>query len=241
VTEDLWKYVCERAGGLKPNTDDVLEFTVTPDDSRLREGEIGSHLTGSHHQATASISDPQASYDEIIAMSETWLRENKIPESVRIWRTAEEREKGEGSKVINLMPKAAAIESIRKHFQGFENKTTCCWWRPEYGVFTVDSQEKGKEVQWDTQNGRQSLRDFKNSTTELSSDGIGLDCLVLVEAQSAHNERRFIVTYDTSEEEWRLHIYDWLHSKTLFVTEIVHQIPLYGKAFLSKPHIEFHS
>lgn len=221
VTEEFWNAVCERALELDPGKDDAIEFAVEIDTRKIAKGEIGSHLTGSNHEAIASISDANTTYGEIIAMSKGWLRERKVPGSIRIWHNAEERELGQDGKVIALKPKSAAVDTLKEYFQEWESRTYCCWWRPEHDVFNVETQKKKQgEVQWDTKEGSlTTLEDFRKSTATLSTDGKALQSFILLEAQSEDDARRFLVNADTTESEWRVHIYDWLHNKNLFVEE----------------------
>lgn len=231
ATEDLWQFVCEQAKLSKRNTPQILQFSVIIGMNELSQNLIGAHLTGSHHETHASIVNPRETYSQIEQMSEEYLREKRVPESIRIWHTAEEREQDVEFNVTKLKKNSTALESLGDYLEGWEGRTHCIWWRPEFGIFNIVSVENNREVQWDTRGRRQGLRDFKKSTKSLSADGNGFESFVLLEAQSAHNARRFVVTKDTTEDEWRMHIYDWLHSRKLFIREIgkIDAIP-YGKS-----------
>lgn len=231
VVVELWRSVYEQAKLLKEESTDTIDFHVDIfKDNQLAQGEIGSHLTGSRHEAKASIANPTLTYDEIENMSKSWLAKRKAPAAIRIWHSAEEREQNHGSKVIQLKPKETAIDSLKNYFEGWEGRTNCCWWRPEFDHFTVEAlwtDPPVKEVQWAIKPHHQTLKSFRNEVNRLTTDPKDLESFILVDAQSESDHRRFVVTKNTTEEEWRMHIYDWLHSEKLFIRKSI-EIP-YGR------------
>lgn len=216
ATVELWNAVCEAFSKLDPAMADSIElFVGTKPAEPEGDFEMGAHLSGSKDLARASFTNPEHTYDEIEGMLKTWTR---APVAFRIWHNALERESGTEGEVIQLKPRKKAIEKLRKFFEGWQGQTNCCWFRPEWKKFTVGSLDLDppKEVHWPGAPAIQELGILKSILQSLLGANEALDSFTLLEAQSEQDGRRFVVTEDTTDQEWRMHIYDWLHTNNLF-------------------------
>jgi hypothetical protein len=241
MTVELWCQVCEKAKSLKENTTETVDLQVDIGGAhRLSDDEIGSHLTGSHYDAKASIADPKLTYNEIKGMCKAWLKRNgDIPEAAVVWPSAEEREGTRGFQLMISLKdeeKENSINSLATYFQKWEGRTNCIWWRPEFKSFSLQALWDGAlpqkhEVQWGGTNGSQRLASFKKELSKFSAGSEDVESFILVDTQSESHGRKFVVTKDTTEKEWRLHIYQWLHAPKVFIRKPDGICYAYGKYF----------
>ena len=238
ATAEVWEGVCEAFQSLDPEGPDNVDILVLHSEVESREDhEIGAHMTGSLATAHASFTNPERTYDEIEVVLNRLAR---LPVAFRIWHNAFEREKGSKGEVIQLQPKQKAVEALKEFFEGWNRKTECCWYRPEWMDFTVESLGSNspvKAMDWPGAPACQELTTFKSILQPLLGAGEALESFTLTETQSLQGSRRYVITKNTSNQEWRMHIYDWLHSNKIYVkpnTNINYGMSCLSRAFRFK-------
>ncbi|PMD51308.1 uncharacterized protein K444DRAFT_620433 [Hyaloscypha bicolor E] len=227
VTKELWDKVRgdlkSQPGGLVYNIDLVNLGAQRPNSSQL----IGIRLAGTHEYAAAQPTDYIKMQKEIDRMGK-FLQDGQNPRQFKIWKTAEARESNGNSTLINYKPAATAAKEIKKFLEEDSDTTNCIWFRPEFPTISFKNITEGQ----------------KAKTFELEP-GIshGLECVDLlrwnfnefdqvtkrdIEINDADSQHRFILSEDTTRDQWRKHIYDWFSGKVIMVQEkkkkIVYQV-----------------
>jgi hypothetical protein len=217
ATVEIWEAVCEAFLKLDPGAADSIDILVgTSQLEALGDREMGAYMVGSVGSAQASLTNHEHTYDRIAEVLSIWVVE---PVAFRVWHDAHERDTGSTGEVIQLKPKKNAVEALKNFFEGWQSRTNCCWFRPEWSNFTLkslDTDPPAKDVKWPGAPASQGLGTLKSILQPFVGGGEALQSFTLVEAQSEQDGRQFVVTEDTTDREWRLHIYDWLRTNKVF-------------------------
>jgi hypothetical protein len=215
VTPTFWNHICEMA----QKSHHVLEFNVQAD--RLKKWQAGIHLIGSEDDAILDAPNEEDIYAVLELMSESNFPNMEIPEIIEIWPDLASRIRSSSpSEVIPLRRRSDSVNALADILKKYRQAgyLRCFWWRPELGNLYVENIDNDKGMKWSIDSGR-SLADFKKATQSLWDDGKAFESCLLVEGQ-AQQQRTFIITQDTTEVEWRVHIFDWLNSGTIYVKKI---------------------
>jgi len=151
-------------------------------------------------------------------MSERWLNERKNPASFRIWADADARGRNGKSAVIKYEPVTQTEEGLKVFFGGAWPLSHTIWFRPEWETFLLTDVDSAQtNTQWDSPPD-QSLRSFRKALSGIWNDPESYNSFCITEIQAAGDrDFRYIVTQDTTEDEWRLFVFDWLHGNRLAV------------------------
>jgi hypothetical protein len=215
ATVEFWNAICEAIPKLDRTRADRIDILVsTSPAEQTGDHDLRAHLVGSQISVQASFSSPERTYDEI---GRTLTRLATPAVAFRIWRDSRERENGSQGEVIGLEPKGQAVDALKTVLEGWRGKTNCFWFRPEWKSLcfqSLDTNSTLKEVQWS--GAFQNLGGLRNTLQQLVGDKEAVESFTLVEARSKQEGRTFVVTGDTSDQEWRMHIYDWIHSNKIY-------------------------
>jgi hypothetical protein len=220
VEGELWKWIRYHAKNHKVALECDLTFRPIQSPRGDLEGDslyTVIRMVGSKHLTTAGVGDWFGMAKGFRSMSEEWLYERKHPNSFRVWEDTYTREKNGCSTVIKYAPIEETVVGLKAFFGGWTTSHTI-WFRPEWESFQlVDIDSPRCITQWDSF-ADQSLQSFRKALGGLWSNPESYSSFCITELQSVDGrDFRFIITKDTSEDEWRLHVYDWLHGDRLAV------------------------
>ena len=179
-------------------------------------------LVGTQHLAGYRRPDYGRAYDEILDLTRAFTARNNPPVAAfRIWASQELRECNGPSVTVAYKPKAAAVEALRTFITTQRVDTQCVAFRPEYVKFTITNSDVDPglgSVDWDAGANNNSFASFKARVDELfrtvQKDTNAPDMFYVT---SLMGSLKHVVTNQTTEEEWRRDVFDWLHSKTIHV------------------------
>jgi hypothetical protein len=174
-------------------------------------------MVGNNFTSVVAYGDWTALAKGILSTSKSCLVDMKLPSSFRIWQSGPGRERKEQSTVIKYSPIEKTSKGLKAYFSGGPQSHTI-WFRPEWETFELyDIESPDTSTQWDSRTD-QSLESFKKALGGLwkESDSFKSFCITEVPSMNGRNIR-FIITEDTTDKEWRLYVFDWLHSKRLAV------------------------
>jgi hypothetical protein len=221
VIDELWSKVQH---DLRKATES-LQYEVTHQISPDKSGTFTICLVGCEYEGLAQKTpyvDWVQVQKEIFNMSINYLdNDSKFLKKIsfRLWKTAADREHNGPSVVIPYEPTKVAIDML-KAFLGPEPVVEkCIWFRPEYLHFTIGdaSHRKNGIVTWDA-GSDPSLASFRNVLKGLFNDNRAesTDFFVLTVPKVAGGQK-FTIDSDTTEEQWRKHVFDYLRSNSLMV------------------------
>lgn len=189
---------------------------------------VGIHLVGSNIVEAAEGPErgiAQILGDRISEISDARLR-NK-PENFRLWYSATGRAKGTPDKVIRYeggsgMARAADIWTFFRDNFTTEGPCTYVWFRPEYTVMRIADRDDGaRGVDWDCALDS-SLKSFRAQLERLFALGgpsANTQFFKVIVADAPGPSQEFTVDPDTSEDEWRLHVFDALRSNSISIVK----------------------
>jgi hypothetical protein len=221
VDKSLWEEVKNE---LK-NANATLQFDITFRPMRTPEvtseaPSVGTviRMAGNQHFSSSGTRYWIKLADEIYTISERWLNERKNPASFRIWADADARGRNGKSAVIKYEPVTQTEEGLKVFFGGAWPLSHTIWFRPEWETFLLtDVDSSQTNTQWDSRPD-QSLRSFRKALSGIWNDPESYNSFCITEIQAAGDrDFRYIVTQDTTEDEWRLFVFDWLHGNRLAV------------------------
>ena len=209
VTLKLWQHI------LSGYMSHKRVFEVSEGSEKRETGYV--RLIGSHEV----IEHAQGDLERV----ESDLRDNieglSAP-AYRIWESPEKRASNERSVVIDIaVTEAEAVRDLKNFFEtpGF---VTVAPFRPEWRTFTVIMTAKttSPSVNWTPKHGEETLDSFKAFLRHSFSLAI-VDCeaFIMQEARDpAGDKRKFVIDRSTTEEEWRLNVFDWLRTSRFYFT-----------------------
>jgi hypothetical protein len=175
-------------------------------------------MTGNNFISTVGHQDVGGMAKEILNMSEKCLRDKTLPVSFRIWENSQAREKNLPSEVIRYAEIEKASHALKTRFKDGWPLSHTVWFRPEWETFLLhDIEAPEHTTMWDCRADR-SLQSFKKALSVLWSNPMSYNSFRITEMPSiSGRDVRFIITNDTTEDDWRLYVYDWLQSNHLAV------------------------
>lgn len=94
-------------------------------------------------------------------------------------------------------------------------KTTCVYFRSEWGSFTVsDKENKQKSVKWDSKSNT-SIASFRGALKKLFGEKGQEAYTSFAIFELPQTTRKYVMNKETTKEEWRKHVFDWFHSPHL--------------------------
>ncbi|KAK0104302.1 hypothetical protein ONS96_005391 [Cadophora gregata f. sp. sojae] len=234
VTEEFYNAVKKQIDSYSADGLAVCDGLSGPG-SAASTPEVGIRLAGTERYGTVKRGDFAGLARAIRELSRTVLLDHddpdqpalSLPDQFRVWISATWREENHGSRLFDYAHSgdlAGALGSWARS-EDMTNSTSCIWFRPEWKHFTVtelaisdpagmdlDDQD-GLIFEWDATNDA-TLESFRTAFASLSYDGdvAFTDNFELIIAK---RNQRFVVNSYTTEEEWRKHIFDYLHSHEL--------------------------
>jgi hypothetical protein len=220
VEGDLWKWIKDHVKNPKAALECDLTFRPIQSPRGGLEGDslyAVIRMVGSKHLTTAGHGDWFGMAEGFRSMSEEWLCERRHPGSFRVWEDTHTREKNGRSAVIKYAPIEETVVGLKAFFGGWTTSNTI-WFRPEWESFQlVDIDSPLHTTQWESF-ADQSLHSFRKALGGVWSNPESYSSFCITELQSVDGrDFKFIITKDTSEDEWRIHVYDWLHGNRLAV------------------------
>lgn len=219
VENSLWEWIKKELKSA--NTALQLDITLLPMETpKVTSGPVSVgtaiRMVGNKHVSTPNTSYWRKLADEIYIMSERYLNYGKNPALFRVWEDAEARRRNGKSAIIKYSPIDKTEDALKDFFGGVF--PPIIWFRPEWGPFTIqDVDSPNAMFQWDSRPD-QSLRSFRNALGDIWTDPESRASFCITEMKaSGDRDFRYIVTKDTTEDEWRLFVFDWLHGENLAV------------------------
>ena len=212
---ELVKYDRNHGASLK------YDLTFRPVVTSLPSPADSTHTTiqmaGSNSFSTVPSGNHLELAQEILSMSESYLSDRLLPGSFRVWENGRSRKFNGDSAVIKHKPIEQACNGLKKFFKGSSQSHTI-WFRPEWETFYLhDIDAVQNATEWDSHTD-QSLQSFKRALGKLWSETGSYNSFCITEMPSLPGRGiRFIINKDTTEDDWRLYVYDWLHSNHLAV------------------------
>ena len=146
-------------------------------------------------------------------------RERPRPTLYRIWKSAQDWEDNQParSKAISLISSDSALSDLTSFLQP---KFVCPWVRPEFDNFIIE--ETGNATHTTTWTPschiNPSLDDFRTFLrTFFHEQDPNLCREFMIKENGSRVSRRFVVTNDTTQEEWRKWVYNWLAGRKLTI------------------------
>ncbi|KAM3087837.1 hypothetical protein ACMFMG_001906 [Clarireedia jacksonii] len=193
---------------------------------------IGSSECWIGHRPTSEADDYIDIWNQIIDKLSLSQRDG-VPSKVRLWFSHTDREQNTGSIVIELfrlrpngtrkrewttLEKRAILRVvIRPHIR----KDTCIWFRPEYDVYRIYDTEGSIDespVHWDIVKNGVSLQSFRNALQfKFGQNWEPADNRFTLIDQCNGPDAIYSITELTTEDEWRLYVFDWLSSTKIYI------------------------
>lgn len=186
---------------------------ASPEDAAL----TNIRMVGNNYVSTVSSGNYMELAEEIKNISVSCLNDSELPGSFRIWENAQAREKNGHSAVIKYGSTEEMSETLKTCYKSWPQSHTL-WFRPEWELFYLqDTDEPSRIRPWDSCKD-QSLQSFKQVLKTFWSGFMAHQSFCITEVASVDGrDIRFIVNRHTTEEDWRLYVFDWLHTKRLSV------------------------
>jgi hypothetical protein len=220
VTNELWERV---RNDLKRQTSGGLVYQVkfvnwgqenqVPNASEL----IGIRMVGSHEYASAPPQDYAKMQKEISKMAK-FLKDGRHPTQFRLWKTARTREDNGPFALINYRPANESARAIKRFLEAQPGTTNCIWFRPEWPSISIKDITEGhrpKKIDWEADE-NPTLEGFCSALLELFNEPDS-QAIKSVEISDPDGQHRFILSANTTESQWRKHIYDWFSGPEILV------------------------
>ncbi len=216
VTDELWRFVQTEVG----KRDTRLELNIILHDELT--GEIGIRMPGNLHSSSFSPSHFAILYEEIEKMTSKWSDNGDAPDYFKFWKRAQDREEQEES--CTQFPYAAdqkSVDDLRTYFSNSPYQTNCVWFSPQWKFFIHDlDYPKMKPVEWSPEQGR-TVKGFRNSLKKLYSENSERDTGNFEVTQTkGEASLRFVLKPDTTEDEWKVNVVDWLRGRNIQVRPV---------------------
>lgn len=217
VNSSLWELIKNDVSKHVP----PLEYGITfrPIKSSLGDkSRTNIQMVGNNAVSAVRYGDYKELAREIREMSVGCLGDSKLPPSFRIWENSQAREQKKHSAVVKYGTIEHMCEGLKKCSVCWPRSHTL-WFRAEWETFSLqDIDVSENTTEWDSR-ADQSLHSFKIALRKLWSDPVTYDSFCITEVPSISGRGiRFIVTKDTTEDDWRLYVFDWLHTQRLAVS-----------------------
>jgi hypothetical protein len=180
-------------------------------------------LVGTQHLAAYIRLDFDTMYEEILGMTRAWTTYDQTVEKFRIWASQELRERNGPSETIAYEPKTEAVKALRTFITSQSTNTQCVAFRAEYVKFQIqytdtDLDPSVRHIEWDAAANDNSFTSFRGRVKDLFMN-LGEDphAADMFYVTSRMGGLKHVVTCNTTEEEWRRNVFDWLHSRTIHV------------------------
>ncbi|CZT44414.1 uncharacterized protein RSE6_04577 [Rhynchosporium secalis] len=237
LNEEFWtsivKSVQAAPGG-------VIGISDVPEGSKSLEKEIGVRIAGSPRYQTFERKDFESLARAIRQLSEVEVSHkpqnltSTAPTSFKAWFQPEDRENASNGCEFyyddydNTTASGKNLtESLRNWFRMEEEGkyTNCIWFRPEWKKFTIidntPTDDGGMQIEraneeWDVVSHSKTLESFRAMLGILWDD----DTPGLTENFEIHvpqGDQRFVIDDQTTEDQWRKHVFDYFHDNTLIV------------------------
>jgi len=141
-------------------------------------------------------------------------------DEIRVWKNAEYREENKPSVVVQHdAGDAGQFLKTYMEEETAEADANCVYYRHELEKFTIiDRGNQQNSIKWDHKSSF-SLGSFRQALKKLFDKSRGLRTTFAI--FESGTIRKYVVNKETTEEEWRKHIYDWFHHSELQVMRSV--------------------
>lgn len=201
------------------NSDSKLKYELKLRDSDVDPDDVIIRMSGDQYQANARSNDWNKIAEELENFSIARLCEQQRPISFRIWPSMQSRIEDGHHAVIPYAPIGGTVSGLKEVLKSAHDRII--WFRPEWKIFNIfnGGGPSSQYVSWRAQ-GDPSLRSFRHALESHWGKGKSSTASfrIVEMEQPSSRDLEFVVTPDTSEEEWRLYVYDWLHGNRLTVT-----------------------
>jgi hypothetical protein len=193
---------------------------------------IGSNNCWIGHRPTSEDDDYIDIWNQMISIFSVSQRDG-VPNKVRLWFSHTEREQKTVSTVFPLFRLRA--DGTRKRewtmlqkrimfrnlFRPYIRKDTCIWFRPDYDIFTIYDTDEGADgvpVHWDILENGGSLWSFRNALSlKFGQSWEPADNAFTLIDQYNGPDAIYSITEQTTEDEWRLYVFDWLTGPEIYI------------------------
>jgi hypothetical protein len=155
--------------------------------------------------------------------SEIRNRIEPIAPGYRIWESPESREREGRSIHIDLEGTQRAVVHDLENFFDKPGFVSIAPFRPEWKTFEIEETVRSgtpRSKGWKPRHGEGTLEGFRDILRQLIEDSsIDHFKVILQEARNPSNDgRMFSIDGSTTEDEWRVNVFDWLRTSKLRVT-----------------------
>ncbi|KAI9052063.1 hypothetical protein LZ554_004316 [Drepanopeziza brunnea f. sp. 'monogermtubi'] len=231
LTQQLWTQLARDA----QDPSKLMQYAVTLEDKSLDRMTSGELLPVRLAGATSYGYYTEGNYDTLAAELNNLLDAAlalgggvRKPAGLVLWYTPEDREDGLHPLVLRSQPEKTLAERLKSWVEAQNGrKTNCVWFRPVWEEFEiVDVIEPSKSSVWKPamSNGGASLSAFRAELSALLP-GSNTDGFQIALAESS---QRFVVDINTTEDQWRRNLFDYLLGPRLHVrltNDIVYNSP----------------
>ncbi|KAL2061168.1 hypothetical protein VTL71DRAFT_7441 [Oculimacula yallundae] len=243
ITEEFWEDIVREA---ESSSAHVVVKTGIPQASTEIGEEMGIRIAGSHKYRTFKRGDFEELAQGIreLSQSEVFDRATNLtstrPLRFTAWLSAEERENGVSHYTDHRafyynddegMPNQngrGLVDALR-HWFAFDHdhgkkRTNCIWFRPSWSKFTVVDNSPTDHGGMQIERANQTWAAMFDATLESFRTTLGLlwddndrEFTDNFEIHIPQGNQRFVINNQTTEDQWRKHVFDCFHDDTLIV------------------------